>query len=168
MGSGASTAAGRCRGRRLLHATQGGQCPAQVLVSFGIILLQSNGLLVAPDSLTGLALGGEHGAQGVAELGDRPATGGDGLAGPLFGLLLTAPLVRDHAEQTQGFSLVRLAGNYPAIKRLGLRQAAGLVVRHRRPEGFLEATAHDEASGTNPGWLSKKAAPRLAMASARA
>jgi hypothetical protein len=42
------------------------------------------------------------------------------------------------------------------------------VVRHRRPEGFLEATAHDEASGTNPGWLSKKAAPRLAMASARA
>ena len=68
----------------------------------------------------------------------------DGLANQIDGEFMAADLVREDAEVVSGVGMVGLCGQDLAVKRLGLRQAAALMVFQSSCEGFLSCHCRED------------------------
>src|SRR6516165_9752729 len=65
--------------------------------------------------------------------------------------VMLALLVRDHAEQVQRMRMLRRLGKNAVVKRLGLVEAAGLLVLHRQRQTLRDRKHRQNSPGAARG-----------------
>ena len=108
----------------------------EVVVAFGVVGLESEGVAIGGDGVVQFALGGEDLAE-VGVVGGDGGAEGDGLADEVFGGGVLIGLVGEDAEHVEGVGVAGVGCKNLAVKAFGFRELAGFVEAEGAGEGGI-------------------------------
>ena len=108
----------------------------EVVVAFGVVGLESEGVAIGGNGVVEFALGGEDLSK-VGVVGGDGGAEGDGLADEVFGGGVLIGLVGEDAEHVEGVGVPGVGCENLAVKALGFGELAGFVEAEGAGEGGI-------------------------------